>query len=164
MSLTNGGGGDSAIGAGDIRAAIGDLLSTIDDAALVVCGSEALLTGDAAAHTLAINQLRDFVEARPKRDLFLVADAPRHAAAADRVGDAVASARTGVASSNHVAMYWPHIIVPDPVGLGRSPQITIPAAGHIAGVYGRTDGRRGVWKAAAALRRRCPARPPWTLS
>jgi hypothetical protein len=27
----------------------------------------------------------------------------------------------------------------------------IPAAGHIAGLYGRTDGRRGVWKVAAGI-------------
>jgi len=125
-------------------------LDRTEDAALIVCGSDGLLNDD-ANHNNYINAILGYVEARPQRDLFLVADAPRSTAALDPVSDAVGAARNNITPSNHLGLYWPHITVNDPIGLGRSPLINIPAAGHIAGLYGRTDGRRGVWKVAAGV-------------
>ncbi|MFY0617701.1 phage tail sheath family protein [Shimia sp.] len=149
--LAGGSGGDSASAAADYPAALATL-DGLDDAALIVCGSDLMLNAASAAeHNGIVNALLAYVEARPQRDLFLVADAPRSIAAADPVNAAVSAARTGINASDHLGLYWPRIVVGDPVGLGRAPQLAIPAAGHIAGLYGRTDGRRGVWKAAAGV-------------
>ena len=52
----------------------------------------------------------------------------------------------GVRSSNYAAAYFPWISTFDPVSGG---DITVPPAGHIAGVYALVDGSRGVHKAPA---------------
>ncbi len=150
-ALAGGTGGDGAVAATGYPAALA-ALDVLDDAALIVAGSDLMLNAaDAAEHNGIINAVRAYVEARPQRDLFLVADAPRSTAETDPVGAAVTAARTGINTSDHLGLYWPRIVVGDPIGLGRNPQLAIPAAGHIAGLYGRTDGRRGVWKAAAGV-------------
>lgn len=128
------------------------LLDGVDDAALIICGSDGMLNAASESdHNDLINALIGYVERRPQRDLFLVADAPRSTAAGDAVGLAVDHARNNITSSDHRALYWPRIVVSDPAGQGRNPVRAIPAAGHIAGLYGRTDGRRGVWKVAAGI-------------
>lgn len=50
-----------------------------------------------------------------------------------------------------VGYNWPHVIVADPVGTGRNPKLTVPPSGFAAGLYARTDARRGVWKAPAGV-------------
>jgi phage tail sheath protein FI len=55
----------------------------------------------------------------------------------------------GLNRSDFAGLYWPHIVVPDVVGVGRNPTITLPPSGYVAGLMARTDGRRGVWKAPA---------------
>jgi len=47
------------------------------------------------------------------------------------------------------ALYWPWIVVTDPIGAGPTPTRTIPPSGHVAGVYARIDQTRGIWKAPA---------------
>lgn len=151
VALTGGVGGSETMGAGDYGAPL-SLLDGVDDAALVVCGSDGMLNAaNEADHDTLVNRILGYVEARPQRDLFLVADAPRATSATDPVGNAVNHARNGITSSDHRALYWPRIVISDPAGLGRNPTRAIPAAGHIAGLYGRTDGRRGVWKVAAGI-------------
>ncbi len=44
----------------------------------------------------------------------------------------------------HGALYWPWVRVADPLSNGRP--LTMPAVGHIAGVYARTDSNRNVGK------------------
>ncbi|MDK3073552.1 phage tail sheath subtilisin-like domain-containing protein [Sedimentitalea sp. JM2-8] len=150
-ALAGGDGGDGAVAATGYAAALA-ALDGLDDAALIVCGSDLMLNAaDAAEHNGIVNALLAYVEARPQRDLFLVADAPRSIAQSDPVGAAVTAARSNINASDHLGLYWPRIVVGDPIGLGRNPQLAIPAAGHVAGLYGRTDGRRGVWKAAAGV-------------
>ncbi|SEK59316.1 hypothetical protein SAMN04515665_103126 [Blastococcus sp. DSM 46786] len=148
--LSTGSGGDATLQAGDYGEALARL-DGIDDAALIVCGSDGMLNAATAAeHNGLVNAVLAYVERRPQRDLFLVADAPAsRAAATDPVGDAVHAARNEITATDHVGLYWPRIVVNDPAGVGRNPTRTIPAAGHVAGLYGRIDGRRGVWKAAA---------------
>ncbi len=46
--------------------------------------------------------------------------------------------------SNYAALYWPWVRVADPLANGRP--LTIPALGHIAGVYARTDSTKNVGK------------------
>ena len=149
VPLTGGAGGNVTFPLSDYAEELTRLDRT-EDAALIVCASDGLLNDD-ANHNNYINEVLGYVEARPQRDLFLVADAPRSTAALDPVSDAVNAARNLITPSNHLGLYWPHITVNDPIGLGRSPLINIPAAGHIAGLYGRTDARRGVWKVAAGV-------------
>ena len=151
VALTGGVGGAVTMDDGDYGAPL-SLLDGLDDAALIVCGSDGMLNATSEGdHNALINRVLGYVETRPQRDLFLVADAPRSTAATDAVGTAVNHARNNITASDHRALYWPRIVVSDPAGQGRNPTRAIPAAGHIAGLYGRTDGRRGVWKVAAGI-------------
>jgi len=151
IGLTGGTGGDAALPVPGYDTAL-MALDGVDDAALIVCASDGMLNpADAAAHNDLINAVLAYVERRPQRDLFLVADAPRSTAEPDPVEAAVAAARTGITSSDHLGLYWPRIVVADPAGVGGNPIRPIPAAGHVAGLYGRIDGRRGVWKVAAGV-------------
>jgi hypothetical protein len=79
----------------------------------------------------------------------LLVDAP---AAWDSVSDAFAASATPILSgenAKNAALYFPYlrIVDPDPTQGGR--KINMPASGAVAGVYGRTDAQRGVWKAPA---------------
>jgi phage tail sheath protein FI len=47
------------------------------------------------------------------------------------------------------ALYGPQIIVPDPIGVGDSPRITIAPVGHVMGMFARIETARGIWKAPA---------------
>jgi phage tail sheath protein FI len=49
----------------------------------------------------------------------------------------------------NAAVYFPRIRIPDPLNGNRLR--TVGASGTMAGVYARTDGERGVWKAPAGL-------------
>lgn len=51
--------------------------------------------------------------------------------------------------TNHAAVYFPRLQVPDP--LKNNDLRSIGASGTIAGIYARTDGERGVWKAPAGI-------------
>ena len=53
----------------------------------------------------------------------------------------------GLPGDNHAAVYFPRLTMPDPANGGRPRNVG--ASGTIAGIYARTDGTRGVWKAPA---------------
>jgi uncharacterized protein len=57
-----------------------------------------------------------------------------------------AAVRGEVRESDYAAMYCPWIRVYDPVS---DDNIVVPPSGHIAGIYARVDGQRGVHKAPA---------------
>lgn len=144
-------------GSGDVLAtAYGELLSAlrgIMDAALLVNASDQLLRANDASYMDISNEFIDYVtNERSQLDLFFVGDLPRFRNETDRIASVVNAVRGGDSTAgNFCGMYWPHIRVSDPVGQGANPEIVIPPAGHIAGLYGRTDGRRGVWKAPAGV-------------
>jgi len=50
--------------------------------------------------------------------------------------------------NSYGAVYFPWLKALDPTGLSPEP-ITIPPSGYVAGIYSRTDAKRGVWKAPA---------------
>jgi phage tail sheath protein FI len=52
--------------------------------------------------------------------------------------------KEGAYDSNSAALYYPWIEVIDPLS---SQATAVPPSGHVAGVWARTDVRRGVWKA-----------------
>ncbi|GAA2610621.1 phage tail sheath family protein [Paractinoplanes durhamensis] len=51
------------------------------------------------------------------------------------------------------ALYYPNVVVPNPLARPGATNgelfLTVPTAGHVAGVWARTDAARGVWKAPA---------------
>ncbi len=143
---------------------LAERLAAITDAALIVAANDRMMPthplpfgdGDYVLHG---NAFITYVLARPLQDLFFVADLPRLTVAfpgGAAVDQAVNPARgsggaTQTTASNYNAVYWPHVMVSDPVGAGANPTVVIPPAGHIAGLYARTDARRGVWKAPAGV-------------
>ncbi|MBE8516901.1 phage tail sheath subtilisin-like domain-containing protein [Amycolatopsis sp. H6(2020)] len=64
-------------------------------------------------------------------------------------GQAVAYGTGLQAKKAYGALYGPWIIVPDPIGIGNGPRITIPPTGHVMGVFARIETTRGIWKAPA---------------
>ncbi|HEV2708108.1 MAG TPA: phage tail sheath subtilisin-like domain-containing protein [Pyrinomonadaceae bacterium] len=50
--------------------------------------------------------------------------------------------------SSYAAVYFPWLKAIDPTGASAEP-IVVPLSGYLAGLYARTDARRGVWKAPA---------------
>lgn len=60
-----------------------------------------------------------------------------------------AAARTGLSSltTQNAAIYYPLLVMPDPLADGRS--ASFAPCGAVAGVIARTDGARGIWKAPA---------------
>jgi phage tail sheath protein FI len=129
----------------------------VDDAALLVAASDRMLPEASTAPGDFVsfqNQFIDYVVARSQQDLFYIGDLPRLHAEANPAAAArgyVHGGTTLYRASNFNALYWPHVRVPDPVGEGANPSIVIPPSGYVAGLYGRTDARRGVWKAPAGV-------------
>jgi uncharacterized protein len=52
-------------------------------------------------------------------------------------------------AGDYGAIYYPWIWATDPIGTGSNPRILLPPSGFVAGIYARTDGSRGVFKAPA---------------
>jgi uncharacterized protein len=59
--------------------------------------------------------------------------------------------RAGLLSHNgFAALYWPWMVIADPTApAGSTATLTKPPSGHLAGVFARSDGQRGVHKAPA---------------
>ncbi|QGZ38236.1 hypothetical protein IP92_01461 [Pseudoduganella flava] len=89
-----------------------------------------------------------------KRRALLIADLSLEGAAG---GDDVTKAEAAVnalrsqatADAANVAVYFPRVVMADPLQQGRS--AAFGAGGAIAGIMARTDSQRGVWKAPAGL-------------
>ncbi len=84
---------------------------------------------------------------RPKQDLFLVGDIP----AAGSLNGVIIPFFNALTKTNYAGIYWPHLRVADPVGLTSNSTLLVPPSGAIAGIFARTDGRRGVFKAPAGV-------------
>lgn len=80
-----------------------------------------------------------------ERRAFFVIDAPPSAASPEDMVAAVSG--TALPKSDHAAVYYPWVYIADPLKNGKL-RLT-PPSGTIAGLYARTDGDRGVWKAPA---------------
>lgn len=55
----------------------------------------------------------------------------------------------GEIDSKHAALYYPWVIVDDPLSEGEPSELALPPSGFIAGIYARNDNERGVHKAPA---------------
>ena len=80
-----------------------------------------------------------------KRRAFFVLDTPSNIT--DQQGIAAWLAANGTLRNKNAALYFPRVKVPDPLANFRLR--SIGASGTVAGIYARTDGERGVWKAPA---------------
>ncbi len=83
-----------------------------------------------------------------RRRAFLVVDPPPNLAL-DDVPTFVSSAGVTGESARYAALYFPRIRHADPLRGGQLD--TFAPSGAVAGVFARTDGSRGVWKAPAGL-------------
>jgi phage tail sheath protein FI len=106
-------------------------MATLDDAGLVA------LVG--AANTFC----RD-------RRAFLFVDPPSTVDAVDDMTDWMND--HGALRDRNNAVFFPPLQVSDPLAEGRPRRV--PPSGTLAGIYARTDGERGVWKAAAGTEAR----------
>ncbi|MET1080543.1 MAG: phage tail sheath subtilisin-like domain-containing protein [Pseudomonas sp.] len=80
-----------------------------------------------------------------ERRAFFVIDAPASVTTPEQMVAAVSG--TALPKSDHAAVYYPWVFIADPLKNGRL-RLSAPC-GTIAGLYARTDGERGVWKAPA---------------
>jgi hypothetical protein len=80
-----------------------------------------------------------------ERRAFFIVDAPPTATSPAEMASSVSG--TDLPKSDHAAVYYPWINIGDPLKNGKL-RLTAPC-GTIAGLYARTDGARGVWKAPA---------------
>src|SRR5713101_1467220 len=82
-----------------------------------------------------------------ERRAFMIVDAPKTAKTPSDMSTAISG--TALPKTDHAAVYYPWIKIPDPLKSGRLR--TSAPSGTIAGVYARTDSNRGVWKAPAGM-------------
>ena len=87
--------------------------------------------------------LTDTIAYAVERRAMMVIDTP---AAWTTLDNAVTGAGTFLSTPN-AAVYFPQILESDPLRDGQV--VPVAASGAIAGVWARTDGARGVWKAPA---------------
>lgn len=80
-----------------------------------------------------------------ERRAFFVVDAPADAVSPEQMATSVSG--TALPKSDHAAVYYPWLYIADPLKNGKL-RLT-PPCGTVAGLYARTDGERGVWKAPA---------------
>lgn len=157
--VVNIGAGGALLGDGKRRQGLA-LLEEIDEVAIVAAPGFT----DSASH----NALLEHCERM--QDRFAILDAPEAVANIDllkkvstagvtrprRTGGEEATAETGAApetagarprNSDYGAFYFPWLVVSDP--FAPKENVAVPPSGHLAGIYARTDGTRGVHKAPA---------------
>jgi phage tail sheath protein FI len=152
VDLAGGAGGGGTFDAADVPNFLTERLLQLDDASLLVAASLRQLPEAALADNDFVtfeNAFVTYADNRPQRDLFFIGELPSLAAAADPVATALTLSANNVTNTEFNAVYWPHIEVADPAGVGPNPRLRIPPAGYIAGLYSQVDGRRGVFKAPA---------------
>jgi phage tail sheath protein FI len=151
LLMTGGTNGGSDFPNGSLPGLLSALDEVPDAGLLVVPAQIGEADGDVVTRTQAA---LDYVTARPRQDLFCVADMPRSAnkSATDATTATASYIRTAVlTTTNFGGVYFPWLEISDPAGVGRDPTITVGPSSFVAGICARTDQRRGVWKAPAGL-------------
>ncbi|MBK8258029.1 MAG: phage tail sheath family protein [Polyangiaceae bacterium] len=149
-ALVGGTGGDINLTDTQVKGILGRL-DEISDAALLVIPSR---PADADTAVTAMQKVGlDYAEGRLRQDLFCVADMPRLKGSGDptsATNDAI-TAFSSQSKTTFGGVYFPWMEVGDPVGVGRDPTLMLGPNAFVAGLFARTDQRRGVWKAPAGL-------------
>ncbi|MEM9691992.1 MAG: phage tail sheath subtilisin-like domain-containing protein, partial [Myxococcota bacterium] len=148
VGMTGGTGDATKMVASDFTSGVFDRLDEVTDASLLVCPA---YPGSAVSQQQAA---LSYAEARPRRDLFCIADMPDQGgtpSVTQATVDTVSAFGSLSPKTDMGAVYFPWVEVPDPIGSGRDPVMMVPPSAYIAGLYARIDQRRGVWKAPAGL-------------
>ncbi len=82
---------------------------------------------------------------RPLSDCFFIGDMAQDD---DTIEEAVVFRNAITTKNSYGALYLPWVKMLDPTGQSPEP-ILVPPSGFVAGLYAKTDARRGVWKAPA---------------
>ena len=113
-------------------------LDTVDDVSL-------LAVPGIGSHELVSYGMNYCETTRPLSDCFFIGDM----ALDDDTIDEAKEFRGFITPKNsYGAVYLPWLKVSDPTGASDEP-ILVPPSGFVAGMYAKTDARRGVWKAPA---------------
>jgi hypothetical protein len=147
----NGVGGEEDLFTGSFATVLGHL-DEVTDASLLIIPAR-IYDGDSITLQLA-NAALSYVNKRPQQDLFAIADMPRvkgMQTPTEATNATIETQYSGLSKNNYGAVYFPWIEISDPIGVGRDPTVYVPPSGYVAGLYARTDARRGVWKAPAGL-------------
>lgn len=86
-----------------------------------------------------------------RKRAFVIVDAPQDSAADESLEPAVPPVTSFLIKtplSENGALYFPYLRAGDPLSGGT---IEVAPSGYVAGIYARTDTRRGVWKAPAGI-------------
>ncbi len=120
-----------------------DLLVGLEDVSVVACPG---YSARAASDYQGIQDALLTHVGNPRRYRIGVLDAPP-----DQTPSTMRSLR-GLIDSTRAALYYPWVVVNNPLAGPNSPQpaeIALPPSGFVCGIYARNDIERGVWKAPA---------------
>jgi phage tail sheath protein FI len=123
-------------------------LQALDDVPLfnLLCLPPLMVGSD--VKDIGISTWGEAVKICGKRRAFLLVDAPVGWKASPPPS-AELTAFTGLKPRDHAAIYFPWLLIPDPLQ-GNKLEAFAPC-GAVAGVISRTDAARGVWKAPAGI-------------
>jgi phage tail sheath protein FI len=130
-----------ALGGGEFKKAI-DALRKVDEVSIVCVPDR----WDQDVQQYLIEHCKNM------QDRFAVLDPPRGLSTTEVQthvrGNPVAQTTGLTAENGFAAIYYPWIKVSDPLG-ENGDRMLVPPSGHVAGLYGRVDSDRGVFKAPA---------------
>jgi hypothetical protein len=91
-----------------------------------------------------VRRMLEDAERLHDRLLLLDAPPPRGIRTTARVFEWIAAIQNDVdLAARAAALYFPHLVIPDPLGTVRRPQRIVPPSGHVAGVISRLDRQLG---------------------
>jgi phage tail sheath protein FI len=148
-----GGAGEPGAPPLDLASALSSL-DLLDDISLLAVPDTTAI-GDYGRQREVVRQVIGYCEARPRRDLFCIADSPFGLGVDDIVAFKTGAASAdgtvpaGAAlSSSYAALYDPWIVF---MNTATSMNAPMPPSGAMAGCYAETDTAEGVWIAAAGV-------------
>lgn len=121
------------------------LFDTVDDMSLLSIPCVPPLANN-VNHTSLISSGMSYCMNR--KDCFFVSDIPHDKDKPEEAKKYVRDDLTASAGRDYTALYYPWISMVDPIGTINKNR-NVPPSGHVAGLYARIDGKRGVWKAPA---------------
>jgi uncharacterized protein len=98
---------------------------------------------------IALAQRAIAAHCEAERDRFALLDVPLLTARLNEVDVEAIRDWRGEFDSTFAALFYPWLLVPDPLRLDGQVVRAVPPSGHVAGIYARTDLERGVHEAPA---------------
>jgi phage tail sheath protein FI len=106
-----------------------------------------LLAVPGIGSTAVVGAGMNYCANRPLSDCFFIGDMTDHD---DTVEEGQIFRNAITPKNSYGAVYMPWVRMLDPTGQSAAP-LLVPPSGFVAGLYARTDGRVGVWKAPAGM-------------